>query len=110
MRPRRTGPASDDESSGLPVSGTLRYDLRYSQTAQFGGDQDGQQRIFASGDASYTNTGKRLPFSMQYGGGYGWAWAGPPSAGKCLSASVALARHGWAHVEPHGQRQCQLYF
>jgi hypothetical protein len=72
--PAATGPA------GLPVSGTLNYDLRYSQTAQFGAGQDGQPWSFASGDASYENTGKRLPFGMQYGGGYGWDWANSSSA------------------------------
>lgn len=72
--PAATGPA------GLPVSGTLNYDLRYSQTAQSGAGQDSQQWIFASGDASYENTGKRLPFNMQYGGGYGWDWANSSSA------------------------------
>ncbi|MGA2888174.1 MAG: hypothetical protein ABSE51_08990 [Terracidiphilus sp.] len=68
--------------AGPLVSGTLRYDMRYSQTAQFGGSQDGQQWSFSSGDASYSNTSERLPFSMQYGGGYGWAWAGPTSVGN----------------------------
>jgi hypothetical protein len=67
---------------GLPVSGTLRYDLRYSQTAQFDGYADGQQRAYTSGDASYANTSKRRPFAMQYGGGYSWAWNGPPTAGN----------------------------
>jgi hypothetical protein len=68
---------------GLPVSGTLRYDLRYSQTAQFYGGAGGDvQMSIASGDASYANTSKRLPFSMQYGGGYGWTLSSTPSAGN----------------------------
>ena len=98
LAPATPGPASDDESSGLPASGMLRYDLRYAQTAQFGGYQDGQQRIYASGDASYVNTGKRLPFSIQYGGGYGWVWAGPPSAGndfQHLSLSQGMVGRTW---------------
>lgn len=98
LAPATPGPASAGESSGLPVSGTLRYDLRYAQTAQFGGYQDGQQRIYASGDASYANTGKRLPFSIQYGGGYGWVWAGPPSAGNVyqhLSLSQGMVGRTW---------------
>jgi hypothetical protein len=74
--PATTGPA------GLPVSGTLNYSIRYSQTAQVSGGQDGQEWSAVSGDSSYTNTSKRLPFTMQYGGGYGWVWAGPPSAGN----------------------------
>jgi hypothetical protein len=80
------------------VNGTLHYDLRYAETTQFGGSQDGQQMSIASGDASYTNISKRLPFSMQYGGGYGWVWNGPPSAGNVfqhLSLSQGLAGRSW---------------
>jgi hypothetical protein len=90
--------ASTGESSGLPVSGTLRYDLRYAETAEFGGGQDGQQMSYVTGDASYANTGKRFPFSMQYGGGYGRAWAGPPSVGNVyqhLSLSQGMVGRAW---------------
>jgi hypothetical protein len=96
--PAAIGPASTDESSGLPVNGTLHYTVRYSQTAQFGGIQDGQQMSYTTGDAGYANTGKRLPFSMQYGGGYGRVWAGPPSAGNVfqhLSISQGMAGRTW---------------
>jgi hypothetical protein len=96
--PAAIGPASTGESSGLPVSGTLHYSVRYAQTAQFGGNQGGQQMSYATGDASYANTGKRLPFSMQYGGGYGRAWAGPPSAGNVfqhLSLSQGMVGRTW---------------
>jgi opacity protein-like surface antigen len=102
-------PASTGEWSGLPVSGALHYDVRYSQTAQFGGSQDGQQMSYISGDASYANTGKRLPFSMQYGGGYGWVWAGPPSAGNVyqhLSLSQGIVGRTWNLI---GQRRCTSY-
>jgi hypothetical protein len=98
LAPATPGPASAGESSGLPVSGTLHYDLRYAQTAQFGGSQDGQQMSYATGDASYANTGKRLPFSMQYGGGYGRVWAGPPSAANVfqhLSLSQGMVGRTW---------------
>jgi hypothetical protein len=91
-------PASTGEWSGLPVSGALHYDVRYSQTAQFGGSQDGQQMSYISGDASYANTGKRLPFSMQYGAGYGLVWAGPPSAGNVfqhLTLSQGIVGRTW---------------
>jgi hypothetical protein len=83
--------AGSDVASGLPVSGTLHYDLRYFQTAQFGSYLDGQQQSFVSGDASYANLTKRLPFSLQYGGGYGWVWAGPPSPGN-LFQSLSLSQ------------------
>jgi len=98
LAPATPGPASIDESFGLPVSGTLHYDLRSAQTAQFGGYQGGQRLIYTTGDASYANTGKRLPFSMQYGGGYGWAWAGPPLVGNVfqrLSLSQGMVGRMW---------------
>lgn len=88
-----------DRPKPLPVSGTLHYDLRYSQTAQIGDGQGSQQMSIASGDASYANVGKRLPFSMQYGGGYGWVWAGRPSAGNVfqhLSLSQGFIGRAWS--------------
>jgi hypothetical protein len=91
-------PASTGETFGLPVSGALHYSVRYSQTAEFGGPQDGQQMSYISGDSSYANSGKRLPFSMQYGGGYGRVWAGPPSAGNVfqhLSLSQGIVGRSW---------------
>jgi hypothetical protein len=96
--PAATAPVSAHEWSGLPVAGSLRYDLRYSQTAQFGGSLDGQQMSYVSGDASYANTAKRLPFSMQYSGGYGRVWAGPPSAGNIfqhLSLAQGIVGRSW---------------
>jgi hypothetical protein len=96
--PAAIAPASTGELSGLPVSGALHYSMRYSQTAQFGGIQDGQQMSYISGDASYANTGKRLPFSMQYGGGYGRVWAGPPSADNFfqhLTLSQGIVGRSW---------------
>ena len=98
VAPAATGPASPVGRPGLPVNGTLHYDLRYAETTQFGGSQDGQQMSIVSGDASYANISKRLPFSMQYGGGYGWIWAGPPSAGNVfqhLSLSQGVAGRKW---------------
>jgi hypothetical protein len=89
--PEATGP-------GVPVSGKLHFDLRYSETAAFGGFQDGQQRIFASGDAGYANDSERLPFTMQYGGGYSWTFAGPSETGgvfQRLSLSQGFVGRSW---------------
>ena len=91
-------PATKGHAGLPPVSGVLHYDLRYAQTAQFGGGVGNQQRSFVSGDASYANTDKRLPFSMQYGGGIGWVWTGPASAGNVfqhLSLSQGYVKHSW---------------
>jgi hypothetical protein len=44
------------------------------------------------------NTSKRLPFTMQYNGGYGWTWAGPSSPGntfQSLSLSQAINGRSW---------------
>jgi len=83
---------------GFPVSGTLNYSLRYSQTAHVSGSEDGQQWSMVSGDAGYANTSKRLPFSVQYGGGYGWVWAGPSAPGNTfqrLTLSQGFVERLW---------------
>jgi len=98
VAPAARGPASLGALPGLPVNGTLRYDLRYAETTQFGGGQDGQQMSIVSGDASYANISRHLPFSMQYGGGYGFGWAGSSSAGNVfqhLSLSQGVAGRKW---------------
>jgi hypothetical protein len=59
--------------NGLPVSGTLNYDLRYSQIAQFYGASQGDvQSIVASGDLTYANLNESRPFSLTYSGGDMW--------------------------------------
>jgi hypothetical protein len=91
-------PPATAGAAGLPVGGTLRYDLHYSETSQFGNGQDGQQWSIASGDASYANTNMRIPFSMQYGGGYGWSWNGSHSGGNVfqhLSLSQGVVWRSW---------------
>jgi hypothetical protein len=98
VAPAAKGPASPVAPPGLPVNGTLYYDLRYAETTQFGSGLDGQQMSIVSGDASYANISKRLPFIMQYGGGYGFDWAGPPSAGNVfqhLSLSQGMVGRKW---------------
>ena len=95
VAPAAKGPASPGGLLGPPVNGTLHYSLNYAQTTQFGSGQDGQQTSIVSGDAGYTNISKRLPFSMQYGGGYGWPWNGPSTAGNVfqhLSLTQGLVR------------------
>jgi len=62
--------------TGLPVSGTLHYDLRYTQTAQFYGGLT-EQMGTASGEAAYANTSAVLPFAMVYSGGDTWTLSGP---------------------------------
>jgi hypothetical protein len=83
----------------LPFGGTLRYDLHLSQTFQFGSGQNGQESSYISGDASYSNTAKLLPFSMQYGGGYGRNWNVSNSGGNVfqhLSLSQGLVWRKWS--------------
>ena len=89
--PEATGP-------GLPVSGTLHFDARYAQTFQFGDEAGNQDQSIVSGDASYANTSKRLPFGLQYGGGYSWALEGGSSQGgvfQHLSVTQGIVGRAW---------------
>ena len=68
--PEATGP-------GLPVAGTLNYNFRYAQTVEFGSDLGSWQTANASAEVDYSNGNERLPFSLNYGGGYAWTIQGP---------------------------------
>jgi hypothetical protein len=71
VTPAATGP------TGLPVSGTLHYDLRYSQTAQFYGGTGGDtQRSVVSGEVAYANAAAARPFTLTYSGGDMWTISG----------------------------------
>lgn len=86
-------------SAGLSVGGTLNYSLRYSDSANIGGGQGNRQQSYVSGDASYTGVSKSLPFSMQYGGGYGWTMSGPSEGGNVfqhLSLTQGLNWRKWS--------------
>src|ERR1035438_5965488 len=63
--------------SGLPVSGSMHYTVRYGQSAEFGGGLGNWQTANVSGDLDYANGKTRRPFSMTYGGGYTWTISGP---------------------------------
>ncbi len=96
--PAASGSATSEGAAELQVSGKLHYDLRYAQTARLGSNLDGQQRSYISGDASYANIRKRMPFTMRYGGGYGWVLAGPPSAGNVfqhMALSQGYVKRTW---------------
>jgi len=61
----------------LVMSGTLRYDLRYSQTAQiYGGSLGDTQSSVVSGDLTYANLSQSRPFSVTYSGGDIWNISG----------------------------------
>jgi hypothetical protein len=90
--PEATGPG------GPQVSGNLHYAVRYSQTAEFGGGLGDWQTASASADAGYTNSNARLPFSLNYSGGYSWTIAGPSySTGffQHLSLSQGVVWRKW---------------
>src|ERR1039457_565683 len=64
---------------GPPISGTLHYDLRYTQTAQFyGGSIGTTQNAYVSGEFAYANTSPVLPFGVTYSGGDSWNISGEP--------------------------------
>ena len=54
---------------GMPLSGSLHYDVRYTQTAQFYPGNGRLQRSSVSGDVSYLNGNTSRPFTLTYSGG-----------------------------------------
>ena len=70
-------PAATGPINSLPNTGNLHYALRYSQAAQFNTAASTQQASTASGSAEYANRSERVPFSLDYAGGYTWTLAGP---------------------------------
>lgn len=73
--PAATGPG------GPLVSGNLSYSLRYSQTALLYGSNQvtggNQVTSIASANVEYADSNERLPFSLNYGGGYMSSISGP---------------------------------
>lgn len=95
--PAATGPTG---LPGLPVSGTLHYDLRYTQTAQFyGGLQGDNQMIGATGEVTYANAKATSPFALTYSGGDMWTISGTGSGSEVIQhllASQGIVRRSWA--------------
>ncbi len=85
--------------TGLPISGTLHYDLRYSQTAQFyGGAIGAVQRGVASGELAYANSSAVHPFGVTYSGGDIWNISGEPEGTgvfQHMLVSQGLNRRAW---------------
>lgn len=69
--PAATGPRN------LPVGGNFRYALRYSQSDSMSNTFPDIQTVAASGSLEYSNNDERLPFTMDYAGGYTWTLSGP---------------------------------
>lgn len=95
--PAATGPG------GPAASGTLSYDLRYTQTAQFyGGVQGNQQRAVASGEAAYASASEALPSALTYTGGDMWNITGNSGGSgvfQRLMVSQGVLRRAWTfHV------------
>jgi hypothetical protein len=84
----------------LSVSGTLRYDLRYSQTARFyGGSQGDSQSSVLSGELTYANLNTSRPFALTYSGGDMWNITGnngETGVFQHMSVSQGLTRRRWA--------------
>jgi hypothetical protein len=92
--PVATGP------SGPPVSGTLHYDLRYTQTAQFYNRSLGDsQRSNVSADLTYANARATRPFALTYSGGDSWTISGANTESgifQHLIASQGFLGRAWA--------------
>lgn len=87
-------------STGLSVSGTLRYNLRYSQTAQFyGGSQGDSQMSGVTGEVTYANANATRPFALTYSGGDMWTISGTgvgSEAYQHLLVSQGIVGRSWA--------------
>jgi hypothetical protein len=69
-------PAVTPGPNRLPVvSGTLRIDLRYSQTAQIYSNETTQSAV-ASGEVTYASPSERRPTTLTYSGGDMWNFSG----------------------------------
>jgi hypothetical protein len=89
--PDATGPR-------MPVSGSMHYDLHYSEIEYLGGSLNDSQSAVLSGDVAYTNFSERLPFSLRDAGGYSWAVIGTPydiGFFDNLFLSQGLVRRKW---------------
>jgi len=74
--PAQTVPATNS-GFGVTASGTLRYDLSYSETARFySGQQGNAQSSALSGDMTYANARSARPFALTYSGGDMWEISG----------------------------------
>jgi hypothetical protein len=94
----QVAPAIEGPYYRLPISGTLHYDLRYTQTAQF---YEGyiEQMGVASGEAAYANTSAVHPFALVYSGGDSWIISGPqeePGVFQHMLVSQGLVRRDWS--------------
>jgi hypothetical protein len=76
---------------GLPLTGNLDYSVRYSETADFGNAQGNWETSNVSASLGYSNAKARLPFSLTYGGGYGWS-TGSADYGSGLFQSLTISQ------------------
>ena len=94
-------PAASSPST-LALSGILRYNFRYAQAGQFGGASLGDWNTSTlSASLGYANEKERLPFTLDYIGGYTWTLAGSPYATgffQHLLLSQGVAWRKW-HVK-----------
>jgi hypothetical protein len=70
---------ADSQSAPSATSGAadLKYAIRFSETANFGGTLDNWNVINPSGSVNYTNGHKTHPFALDYAGGYTATLSGP---------------------------------
>jgi hypothetical protein len=73
-------PPAVSRTVNLPLSGTVNYTLHYAQKAEYGSRLGDWQTSSASASGNYANTSTRLPFVLNYSGGYTWTIAGPSYA------------------------------
>src|SRR5512135_386319 len=55
----------------------LQYAFRYSDSAMFSSSYATIQTSTVSGSVGYANRSQKMPFTMNYAGGYNWTLSGP---------------------------------
>jgi hypothetical protein len=82
-----------------PAAGDrLQYALRYAETGQFSSSLSNWQTSTTSGSLTYGNKDERLPFLVDYTGGYTWTLTGPSfDSGQFhrLFISQGINSHKW---------------
>ena len=99
--PAATGPG------GPLVSGNFKYSARYSQTALFYGANNGGNQVssITSGEVEYIHPNSRLPFNLDYSGGYMKAISGEglgTGVFQRLAISQGIIHRRWSLMASDG--------
>ncbi len=86
---------SQSAPSASAGAADLRYAIRLSQTANFGGTLDNWSTINPSGSLIYTNGHQKHPFTLDYTGGYTATLSGPSYSSGIFQRLLVSQAFGW---------------